>query len=252
MPCTITYKGKNYSEVEFKEYIQTNFEEFEHLIPKDVADVANYSELNKPGDSLIGRLADIPLSTEENSRIAKKYFVQEGTPEHKAAIKAEIVKGLSRKASNEVTMTALNELTKSFATMSSLDIQTLNGFERDLYNIATEQKTKFLYYPNVKSSEIAFPNEDGSWNIIDREKFINDAEQGKLDIESELVLNRLVSQVIEESYKEGQDSINKIDYSKILNDSQKSKLTERLFNTLEKLGFSVVKLEEYKKSYKLK
>ena len=252
MPCTITYKGKNYSEEEFKNYVQTNIEEFEHLIPKDVADVVNYSGLNKPGDSLIGRLADIPLSTEENSRIAKKYFVQENTPEHKSAIKAEIVKGLSRKSNNEVTLSALDELTKSFATMTASEIQNLNGFERDLYNIATEQKTKFLYYPNVKSSEIAFPNEDGSWNIIDREKFINDAEQGKLDIESELVLNRLVSQVIEESYKEGQDYSNEVDYSKILNDSQKNKLKDRLFNTLEKLGFSVIKLEEYKSSYKLK
>ena len=170
MPCTITYKGKNYSEEEFKNYVQTNIEEFEHLIPKDVADVVNYSGLNKPGDSLIGRLADIPLSTEENSRIAKKYFVQENTPEHKSAIKAEIVKGLSRKSNNEVTLSALDELTKSFATMTASEIQNLNGFERDLYNIATEQKTKFLYYPNVKSSEIAFPNEDGSWKNLTKQK----------------------------------------------------------------------------------
>lgn len=261
MNCTINFKGTEYSEEQFSEYLDNNIEDVVNLMPVSIGEDLNsnkYStplvDINTQGASILGELTTsiLPkLSSKVKEEIASKFNIDIDSSVFNDAVSREINDSLYKRRSNEVTKLAKAELIQAFSSLSTKDLNDLQGFERSLYNISTNQQTTYKQYPKIKQNEIAF-SVDGEWNIFNREELINKVKNKEIDINSiEGLPTFITNQVIYED-KATQTVRNDIDYSKILSENDKKDLSRKLFKTLEKLGFSTMKLSDYINSYKQK
>lgn len=262
MACTIKYKGIKFTEEEFKEYISNNSEEFSNLLSTGLADDVvstkfvqplKTEEVGVPStiDNIVSGILPT-ISSEILIPIANKYEVEQGTPEFKDAVGRELIDSMFKRQNTELVGLAKDQLISAFSAMTKTERDSLQGFERKLYNIVTDQKTRFSTYPKLKPNEIAFPSETGEWEIYNRDKILEDSLSGKIDVSSIYGLSSVIANELVYNDKANSTNINYIDYSKIFSESDKSNTLKKLFRTLEKLGFSTVKLSDYITSFNLK
>lgn len=261
MPCTVVYKGKTYTDGEFADYVNNNIWEFTPKLsgemarelgsPKYDQSIFENEEIDNSSIGEVSKAIEPNLIDKTKSDISIKYGVPVGSPGFQVAVGREVVDSLFNRMDTEVGQYASNELIKSFAQFSKDEIDKLDGFERKLYNVVTDQKTSYKQYPTIKDSEIAF-SKDGKWEVFNREELIQKAKEGSIDIDANPGLATFLA--VEMMYEDkANQTINKdIDYSKILSENSKNELTKKLLLALERLGFSTVKLSDYIQAHKLK
>lgn len=260
MACTIKYNGFTFTEEEFNNYLESNIQEFADLLPSEMGEDVNSTKFIQP---LYGATPEVKstvislaenivgsLSPEIKNEISNKYGVEQDLPEFNTAISREVVGSLFNNKRDEVYEKSIQELLKTFSTLTKEEIDNLDGLERKLYNITTEQRTRFKPYPSVKPSEVAISTPEGGWVTYTREELKQKVRDNEIELEEDSgIIPFLTSEMIFEN-QSSLDPATTINYNNILNDKDKTELTKKLLKVLEKLGFSTLKLSDYIKTFK--
>lgn len=262
MACTIKYKGLTFTEEEFSQYIDNNVAEFANLLPKELGREVVSTKYSQPlheiypnsASTMLGVSKSIlnRISTPVLENISKLYGTSVENPNFVSALSREITDSIFNKKGDELSDLATGELIAAFSNMSESEIKNLQGLERKLYNITTGQQTKYESYPEVNPSEIAFTDENGEWQVFDRQAILDKVNNGEMSPEEIYGLPSFLANEMIYTDKANSEEINDVDYSKILSEQEKTELSKNLLKVLEKLGFSTVKMSEYIQSYKLR
>lgn len=257
MACTIVYKGREFTEGEFSTYVSNNLGEFSQLLPTNIiknieSNIGFKSTDNKT--TIFSTVADgilTNLSAGEISKIEDTYNVTPGTVEFNMGLTKEVTNTIMSNDQNSTLFKkAKGELVKAFSALTQNEIDSLQGLERNLYNIATGQKTTFRTYPEVKANEVALSTDDG-WEVVNRETIIEDVIEGTVSMDTPGVPTIVMQEMMYRD-KIKDEVIRDVDYEKILSDNQKTDLSKKLLKVLEKLGFSTLKLSDYIETYRQK
>lgn len=262
MACTIKYKGTLYTEDEFKQYIDRNVSEFANLLPAELGREANSSKFSQPLNEIFTKNASIVsavaesikdrVSPETLQKISKLYGQSLSNPQFLNALSREITDSIFNRKNDELATLATGELLGAFSAMSESEIAGLQGLERNLYNLTTNQRTKYESYPSINNNEIAFSDENGEWRIFDKQDLINKVQSEELSAEEVYGLPSFLASEVIFNDKVNNTVIANVDYSKILSEQEKTELSKKLFAVLGKLGFSTMKMSEYIKAHKLR
>ena len=240
MACTIKFKGKTYTESEFREFVANNISEIRDVVSdklkENLTDLYRLEEIpaessfKSKTDRLAEDLID-KVSTSLSNAITEKYGVEKGSNLFKSALSNEIHNFLSG-----------NKYLKGVENFGEF-IREANSYKNNI--------------PNVKSDEVTFYNDKTKkWDIYNKQEFFNDLLSGKEQIGEDIdKLHFAIDYDIrqrEEAIEANYSNKAFVDRSKILTDPQKKVLSNRFDAILNRLGFRVMGMEEYRNNYRAK
>lgn len=266
MACSINYNGKKFTMSEFSEYVKNNLGEFRDKLSQETINkivsgnhisdavidpsMESLSELSKVAQNISKN-----LPREEISRIEGEYKVKNGTPGFDTAVQKEMLTDLFNNKHTPIRQEALKVLEGTYGNLSSSQAANLKGIERSFYNVVNDKNSEYRLYPeDFQNVPVVLKKGTNEWEVFDYNTLHDDLISGKINADTHdgyesLVVQDYIINLLSNNTKEDTENV---DYSKIMSDTEKSKLVSNLLNLLSKLGIKTMTLSNYIETYNKK